>query len=195
MILASASPIRAQMLRSAKVAVDVQPARVDEDAIKQAMRAENAPARDVADALAEVKALRISAKTSEELVLGADQVLVADNLLYDKPKDLTEARQHLVALRGTQHRLFSAAVLVRNGAPVWRFVGEARLTMRPFSDTFLDWYLHEMGDEALHSVGCYQLEGLGAQLFSRVEGDYHTILGLPLLEVLAILRQHGVIRE
>jgi septum formation protein len=142
-----------------------------------------------------LKALRVSARHPGRLVLGADQVLVADGRLFDKPDSLAAARDQLVALRGRTHQLLSAAVIALDGAPVWRHVGAARLAMRPFSETFLDEYLTRTGDLALTSVGCYHLEGLGAQLFARVEGDYFTVLGLPLLEVLGFLRARGVLTE
>lgn len=195
LILASASPARAAMLRAAGVAIEVDPARIDEDAVKASLRAEGAPARDQADTLAELKAVRISARHSGRLVLGADQVLIAGTEVFDKPSDTVEARAQLLALRGQTHRLISSAVIAENGAPVWRHVGIATLTMRPFTDSFLDRYLDEAGDLVLGSVGCYQLEGLGAQLFSRVQGDYFTVLGLPLLEVLGFLRARGILVE
>jgi len=195
LILASASIARATLLAAAGVAVEAIPARVDEGAIKAAMLAEGAPPRDIADKLAELKALRVSTRNPGRLVLGADQVLVLDGRLFDKPADRAEARAHLHALRGKTHRLLSAAVVLLDGAPVWRHVGSARLTMRPFTNSFLDEYLDRIGDLAMSSVGCYHLEGLGAQLFARVEGDYFTVLGLPLLELLGFLRARGVLTE
>jgi len=195
LVLASASPARAAMLAAAGVDAEVMPARIDEAAIKQAMLAEGAGPRDLADKLAEMKALRISARHPGRLVLGADQVLVHDGRVFDKAQGLTEARAHLATLRGQTHRLLSAAVVALDGQPVWRHVGVARLTMRPFSDTFLDAYLESIGELALHSVGCYHLEGPGAQLFSRVDGDYFTVLGLPLLELLGFLRAREVLPE
>lgn len=195
LILASASPARLAMLTAAGVVAEAIPARIDEGAVKQAMLAEGAPLRDIADKLAELKALRLSARHPGRLVLGADQVLVSGGRLFDKPADLAEALSHLRVLRGASHQLLSAAVVALDGAPVWRHVGAARLTMRPFTDAFLDDYLARIGDLALTSVGCYHLEGLGAQLFSRVEGDYFTILGLPLLELLGFLRARGALTE
>lgn len=195
LILASASPARLALLAAAGVAAEAIPARIDETAVKQALLAEGAPPRDIAGKLAELKALRVSARHPGRLVLGADQVLVADGRLFDKPDSLAAARDQLVALRGRTHQLLSAAVIALDGAPVWRHVGTARLTTRPFSETFLDEYLARTGDLALTSVGCYHLEGLGAQLFARVEGDYFTVLGLPLLEVLGFLRARGVLTE
>jgi septum formation protein len=194
-VLASASPVRAELLRRAGVEVSVDPARVDEAAVKASLLAEGAPPRDVADKLAELKALRVGVRHETALVLGADQVLVHRGEILDKPASLDEARAHLLRLRGQRHDLLSAAVVVLQGAPVWRHVGEARLTMRPFSDVFLDRYLEQVRDGALTSVGAYQLEGLGAQLFARVDGDYFTVLGLPLLEILGFLRARGVLAE
>lgn len=194
-VLASASEARAAMLRDAGVAVDIAPAHVDEDAIKQAFRAEGVPPRDLADALAEAKARRVGARHPEALVIGADQVLVAGGKTFDKPKDRAEARAHLMHLRGGSHELLSAAVIVSGGAPVWRHIGVARLTMRPFSDAFLDAYLDAEGDAILSTVGGYRIEERGAQLFSRVSGDYFSILGMPLLEVLGFLRARKVLIE
>ncbi|MEL6774881.1 MAG: Maf family protein [Pseudomonadota bacterium] len=195
LLLASASAARAAMLTAAGVAIEVLPARIDEEAVKAAMRAEGAPARDQADKLAELKALRISARRPGQLVLGADQVLVAEGAVYDKPADRAEAEAHLGALRGKPHELLSAAVIALNGAPIWRHVGRARLLMRPFTDAFLSGYLDQMGESVTETVGGYRLEGEGAQLFARVDGDYFTVLGLPLLEVLGFLRARGVLVE
>lgn len=195
MILASGSKARLDMLLAAGVRVTARPASVDEAAIKHAMLAEDAPERDIADTLAELKCIRVSSRHLDELVLGADQVLVCEGRLFDKASTLAEARSNLLALRGKQHNLISAAVICRGGEPIWRHIGQARLTIRPFTDAFLDSYLDRLGAEVLTSVGGYHLEGLGAQLFSRVEGDYFTILGLPLLEVLGFLRAQGDLIE
>ncbi len=196
LILASASEARAKMLRDADVP-DVQaiPAHVDEDAIKQAFRAEGVAARDLADALAEAKAKRVSTKYPGTLVLGADQVLAFEGGIFDKPRDLTDAREQLRRLRGSSHELLSAAVICVDGAPVWRHIGAARLSMRPFTDAFIDAYLAEEGTQVLETVGGYRIEERGAQLFSRISGDYFSILGLPLLEVLGFLRARGVLTE
>ncbi len=159
------------------------------------MLAEAAPARDIADALAELKAHRVAARLPERLVLGADQVLVCDGRLFDKPRDLDEARRQLEALRGRSHELLAAAVVFEAGRPVWRHIGRAQLQMRPFSDAFLDAYLRAEGCDLLATVGAYRLESGGAQLFSRVQGDYFSILGLPLLELLGFLRSRGICSE
>lgn len=195
LILASGSEARARMLRDAGVPADVVPAAVDEAAVKAGLRAEAAPARDVADLLAELKAQRVATRRPDRLVLGADQVLVLDGAILDKPTDRADARAQLLALRGRRHELLSAAVIFEAGRPVWRHVGRALLTMRPFSDAFLDDYLDAEGALAFSSVGAYRIEGRGAQLFARVEGDLFTIMGLPLLEVLGFLRTRGICIE
>lgn len=192
-VLASASRARLALLQGAGVSVVAEPAAVDEAEIKQALRAEGADAARTAEALAELKAQRISARRPGDLVLGADQMLVCDGEWLDKPPDLDAARRQLSLLRGKTHELISAAVAVRDRERVWHGVDRARLTMRPFTDAFLADYLGEVGDAALQSVGAYQLEGLGAQLFARVDGDYFTILGLPLLPVLTYLRGAGLL--
>lgn len=183
------------MLREAGVGVEIVPAAIDEAAVKAGLRAEAAPPRDVADMLAELKAKRVAARRPDRLVLGADQVLVLDGRILDKPADRAEARAQLQALRGRRHELLSAAVIFEDGAPVWRHIGRAHLTMWPFSDAFLDHYLDAEGALALASVGAYRIEGRGAQLFSRVEGDHFTIMGMPLLELLGFLRTRGICVE
>jgi septum formation protein len=192
LILASASAGRAALLKGARVPFEVVPAAVDEAAVKAGMLAEGAPARDVADALAELKARRVAGRVPERLVLGADQVLVCEGRLHDKPESRAGAREQLLALRGKRHELLSAAVVFEGGRPVWRHVGRAQLTMRPFSEAFVDAYLDREGDAVLGTVGSYRLEDGGAELFSRVDGDLFTVVGLPLLELLAFLRTRGI---
>ena len=195
LILASGSETRAKMLRDAGVDIEIQRPRVDEDEAKAAFRAEGASARDIADALAQMKAMSVARRHRGALVLGADQTLALKADQFDKPRDRAEARAQLRALAGTTHHLYSAAVIVRDGEPLWRHVGTARLTMRPFTDAFLDDYLDRAGEAVFTTVGAYQLEGLGAQLFSRVDGDYFAVLGLPLLEILGFLRARGRLIE
>jgi septum formation protein len=188
--LASASSIRADMLRRAGVDLDVAISGVDETAIKSALLADGAPPREIADVLADAKAVKVSRKRPG-LVIGADSTLELDGRLYDKPQDMAEARRHLTAFRGKAHRLHSAAVIAENGATVWRHIATATLHVRDFTDDFLERYMDAEGETLLSSVGCYRLEGLGVQLFDRIEGDYFAILGLPLLPVMDYLRLRG----
>lgn len=195
LVLASGSRTRQEILRQAGLDVPSDPPAVDEAGLKAALAAEDASAAEVAEALGELKATRVSARRPGALVLGADQMLDCDGHWFDKPDTLDAARTQLLALRGKTHRLISAAVIVRDGRRIWHHIAEARLTVRPFSEDFLDWYLDQVGGRALTSVGAYQIEGVGAQLFSRVQGDYFTILGLPLLPLLEFLRGWGVVKS
>jgi len=192
-VLASASPVRAALLRAAGIPITVDVAAIDEAEVKTSLRAARAEPAAIAEALAELKAQRVARRHPGSLTIGADQVLECDGILFDKPSDLAAARNQLLALRGRDHRLVSAVVLVRDGQRVWHHVDRADLKMRNFSTAFLDRYLQSAGDAALSSVGAYQLEGVGAQLFAAVDGDYFTILGLPLLPLLDILREHGIL--
>ncbi|WP_340109824.1 Maf family protein [Pikeienuella sp. HZG-20] len=195
LILASGSPTRAAMLRRAGVMVEIAPARVDEAETKLSLRAAGVSPRDQADSLAEMKAVRVSTRHPGALVIGADQVLDLAGEALDKPESVAAAREDLLRLRGARHELFSAAVIALDGAPIWRHIGRARLTMRRFSEAFIDDYLASIGDDVFSTVGGYRIEETGAQLFARVEGDWFTILGLPLLELLAFLRVRGVLQE
>ena len=188
--LASTSSIRRHLLTQAGVSFEAIASGVDEDAVKQAMLAEGASPRNQADKLAELKAFKVSQK-HPGFVLGCDQILSFEGHSFDKAETLDEAYERLSQLRGKTHSLECAAVIAKDGQAVWRLVTSPKLTMRSFSDEFLRAYLRSYGQEALSSVGCYQFEGPGAQLFERVEGDFFSILGLPLLEVLAFLRLHG----
>ena len=191
--LASASPTRKRLLEAAGIPVIAEPAAVDEAEIKSAFHADRRGADDCALALAEAKAQRVSARHPSALVVGADQMLDCGGTWFDKPADLRHARAHLQALRGRRHRLISAVAVLRGGARLWHTVDQAELAMRSFSDEFLHRYLAAAGADALHSVGAYQLEGIGAQLFATVDGDFFTILGLPLLPLLDFLRGHGAL--
>jgi septum formation protein len=191
-ILASKSAARRAVLEGAGVPYEAVVAGVDEEAVKASLLAEGAGPRDVADALAELKAIRVS-RGRTELVIGADQTLDLEGTLYDKAETVDAARERLKTLRGRTHKLHSAVVVAKEGTPIWREVATASLTMRDFSDAFLEDYLAHEGPAALGSVGCYRLEGPGAQLFSKIEGDYFAILGLPLLGLLDLLRRHGAL--
>ena len=191
-ILASGSAIRKQILDGAGLNYEVIVKPVDEAAIKDSMLAENSRLQDVADALAEAKALRVSRQT-DGFVIGADQIMVMDNQLFDKPKDLGEARERLLSMRGKRHELIGAVVICENGRPVWRHLSKTKLWVREFSNEFLDWYIEQEGEALMKSVGAYRFEGPGAQLFEKVEGGFFAILGLDLLPVLDYLRVRGVI--
>ncbi len=195
LVLASKSAIRARLLTGAGLRFQVSPPALDEAAIKQSLKADGADARAVAETLAEMKACKVSLSRPEALVIGADQVLECNRRLYDKPADIDQARVQLRELRGERHRLHTAAVVARAGQPIWRQLSTPTLTMRAFGDGFLEQYLAETGTGITLSVGAYQLEGLGIQLFSAIEGDYFSILGLPLLPLIGFLRQHGLVGQ
>ena len=191
LILASASPSRRLMLKNVGLEFSIEPSGVDEDEVKLSLSAERASAQDIATLLAELKALRVSTRRPVAFVIGADSTLACDGKLYDKPATLAAAREQLKALGGRTHELVSSVVVARNGARLWHTTETGRLTMRPLTESFLDAYLARAGDAVLASVGAYQLEGLGAHLFTRIEGDHFTVLGLPLLPLLAFLAEHG----
>lgn len=192
-LLASASPIRLTLLLNAGLTVTAQPARIDEDAVRAGLESEHATPRDVADTLAELKARKLADKNPEALVLGCDQVLAFKHQVWAKPESRDQARAQLQTLRGDTHQLLSALVLYHRAEPIWRHVGQARLTMTQFSDSYLDAYLDRTWPQVASSVGAYQLEGEGIRLFSSIEGDYFTILGLPLLPLLSYLSLRGFI--
>ncbi|GGD14756.1 Maf family protein [Aquisalinus flavus] len=188
-ILASGSWIRAQMLRNAGVPFDIVPSEVDEAAIKRRCLGDGDDLRDIAMRLAEAKALSVSRNHPDAYVIGADQVLGLDGHLYDKPVDMDEARARLREFSGRKHTLYSAACIARGQTILWQVIDYPTLTMCTLSDDTIDRYLAEAGEEILSSVGAYQLESIGARLFHQVHGNYFSILGLPLLPLLAFLRE------
>jgi len=194
-VLASASTTRATLLRQAGLAIEIMPTRIDEASVREGMNAEGAPPRDIADTLAELKAMRVSRHALGKLVIGADQILSCKGKLFEKPADRAAAEAQLRALAGSVHELWSAVCVARDGNVIWRHVALSVLTMRSFSDAFLGAYLDAAGDALTHNVGAYALEGPGAQLFSHIEGDYFSILGLPLLPLLDFLREHNIVRR
>ena len=195
LVLASSSGIRRQMLENAGVSFEVSLPRVDEDAVRQSLLAEAASPRDIADALAELKARKVSTRMPEALVLGCDQVLSFDGQIMAKPVSRDDAEHQLRQLRGARHQLLSAAVIYEDGQPLWRFVGTVRLQMRDFSDSFLTAYLDRNWPDISNSVGGYKLESEGVRLFTRVDGDYFTVLGMPLLEILSYLTLRGDLQQ
>jgi septum formation protein len=192
-VLASGSRFRKAMLEAAGVDIDVVPAKIDERAVEKTLEGSGASPEDVAQILAEAKALEVSARQPGRLVLGCDQTLSLGDELFHKPGDMEDARRHLLMLSGKTHQLNSAAVLARNGETFWRHVGVASLTMRKLEPAFIGRHLARVGPVALNSVGAYQVEGEGIQLFEKIEGDHFTIVGLPLLPLLRELRELGAI--
>jgi len=195
LVLASGSAARKALLEAAGLTFDVVPAQIDEAAIRTAILEETmgAEASDIASVLAAEKARAVSELHREALVIGADQVLVLGGKIFSKAETMLEAREHLTMLRGRTHDLVSAVALARDGVVHWQTLAVAGMTVRDFSDEFLGAYLERMGDRALASVGCYELEGTGVQLFERIEGDYFTILGIPMLPLLQRLRDEEMI--
>ena len=194
-VLASGSSIRAQLLRNAGVPFTVQTARVDEDMAKNALLAEGASPRDIADTLAEMKARKVSDKVPGALVLGCDQVLDFDGRLLSKPGSPEDALAQLKMMRGKRHMLLAAAVIYQDGEPIWRHVGQVRLRMRASSDAYLKSYVARNWDSIRHAVGAYKLEEEGVRLFAAIDGDYFNVLGMPLLELLNFLAVKGVIDQ
>lgn len=194
-LLASASPYRRKMLQDAGLAFDVVAADVDETVLKREFsgRTPRPAAGEIASALAQAKAEAVSRNHKEAIVIGADQVLMVGDDLLDKPGSAGAARAQLARLRGKTHRLVSAVALAMAGTALWTHVDEAKLTMRTFSDAFLDAYVADAGERLAGIVGAYEIEGRGIQLFERVAGDHFTIIGLPLVPLLAELRARGVI--
>ncbi|MQQ08207.1 septum formation protein Maf [Epibacterium sp. SM1979] len=194
-ILASGSEIRAQLLRNAGIDPYIVSPRVDEDTIKVSLLAEGAPPRDIADALAEAKARKVSGKHPGSLVLGCDQVLDFDGEILSKPKSAEDALAQLKRMRGKRHMLLSAAVIYRDGEPIWRHVGQVRLFMRMSSDAYLEDYVSRNWDSIQHAVGAYKLEEEGVRLFTNIEGSYFNVLGLPLIELINYLGLQGAIEQ
>lgn len=194
LILASGSDIRAQLLRNAGVAFSVHAARIDEDAVRMSLQSENASPRDIADTLAELKAQRIAAKHPDALVIGCDQILALDQQIFTKPESPAAALAQLQVLRSKKHQLLSAAVIYGEGKPLWRHVGVVRLTMRDASDEYLADYIDRNWHSIRDAVGAYKLEEEGVRLFTRIEGDYFNVLGMPLLELLSYLTLRGTLQ-
>ncbi len=190
--LASTSKSRRALLAAAGVEAESAAPNLDEEAFRNSMRANKLPVREQAMQLAELKAMRISAKRPG-LVIGGDQMLALGDEAFDKPSDLEAAKNHLRQLSGKSHTLETAIVVCEDGAPVWRHLARPKLTMRPLTEEFIDSYVSACGEALLSTVGAYQLEGPGAQLFTRIEGDYFSILGLPLLPLLDYLRIRKVL--
>jgi len=191
LILASTSAVRRTLLTQAGLTYQAVSPGVDEEVVKTRLLAEGQGPKAIAMALGEAKAVAVSRKTPG-LVIGADQTLDLDGALYDKVASIAAARERLRLLRGRTHELHAGLAIAEDGEVIWRQQVTSRLTMRAFSDVFLERYLASDGEAALSSVGCYQLEGVGVQLFEAIEGDYFAILGLPLMGLLAFLRERGV---
>lgn len=193
LVLASGSAVRTRLLHAAGVEHAVAPADVDEAAIRNGMTAEQASHGSIAEALAELKAQTIAQNHPGKLVLGADQILSCEGRVFEKPDGVSGVRAHLEALMGREHSLFTAACIVRDGEVVWHHLGQPVLHMRTLSESFIDDYIAAVGEDVCQSVGAYQLEGRGSQLFSRIDGDFFDILGLPMLPLLEYLRQQKVL--
>ncbi|MBK20513.1 MAG: septum formation protein Maf [Rhodospirillaceae bacterium] len=193
--LASQSETRRKLLTSAGVEFTTLPAAIDEEEIRSSLESEGADPAAIAETLAEHKARVISRKRPGDLVIGADQILECEKTIFSKPVDFDTAKDQLTKLRGKDHQLCSSVVVFHNSERVWHNTDTAHLRMRNFSDDFLNTYIEKLGEKLLYGPGCYQVEGLGIQLFSRITGDHFTILGLPLLPLLDYLRLRGAISE
>ena len=193
LVLASASPFRRRLLEAAGLSFAVAPADVDEAAVKDGLLRSGSSLPGLAEALAVAKAENVSTGLPDALVIGADQVLACGAELFSKPTSVAQARVQLEHLRGKTHQLHTAVALATRGKAVWTRVETATLAMRAFTDAFLSEYLARVGENACHTVGAYEMEGLGIQLFERIEGDMFTVIGLPLLPLLSELRAQGVI--
>ncbi|MCJ8056497.1 Maf-like protein [Shinella curvata] len=193
LILASQSPFRRMLMENAGLSFTMEAARIDERAVETALAARNPSPQDVAETLAIEKARDVAGRHPGVLVIGSDQTLSLEGRVFHKPADMAEAKSHLTSMSGRTHSLNCGVALVRDGETLWSQVSIAHLTMRPLSASFIDRHLSRVGDKVLASVGAYQLEGEGVQLFERIDGDYFTILGLPLLPLLAKLRELGAI--
>lgn len=195
LVLASGSAIRAQLLTNAGIEFTVHTARLDEETIKNSLISEAASPRDIADALAEMKARKVGDKYPDAMVIGCDQVLDLKRKILSKPKTDQDALDQLKALRGQRHHLLSAAVIYQNGQPIWRHVGQVRLQMRDATDEYLQSYVDRNWDSIRHAVGSYKLEEEGVRLFSNIDGDYFNVLGMPLIELINFLTLRGVIEK
>jgi septum formation protein len=193
-ILASESQIRKKLLLQAEVNFQSIAAKIDEDTIKESLKNEGAKPKDISDALAEYKAIRVANNFPTDLIIGCDQLLVCDNEIISKARTLNDAKETLKLLRGKSHQLLSSVVIYDNNKPVWRTTSRAQLFMRDFTDEYLEYYIKTSGTDILSSVGCYLLENNGVNLFNRIQGDYFTVLGFPLLEVLDFLRKRELIK-
>lgn len=194
LILASSSKARHSMLTNSGVDCEAIASMIDEEGYKQSMKAEGASAAEAAETLAEMKALRMYRQQPDGIVIAADQMLECNGIWFDKPRDRDNTRAQLLALRGKTHQLVSAAVIYKEGSRIWGTIDTAHLTMRNFTDEWLEDYLDAAGGDIYDCVGGYQLEGIGAQLFTEVRGDYFTVLGLPLLPLIGFLRDHGILK-
>ena len=198
LVLASASPTRVRLLENAGLGFFQYPVSIDEEAVRVAGIAEGIPVQDIAVMLAEMKAAAAVQRLDTEhlvppaYVLGCDQILVCDKIIHSKPKDIPAAKSQLLALSGKTHQLFTAVVLFQHGKRIWHYLLVANMTMRKFDDKFVDSYLEQLGEAALFSSGSYQVEAIGVQLFSEIKGCHYGILGIPLLELMSILREHGL---